>query len=170
MPSGKTHDKITVLTAAAAVPLWWVYDPVRNLGAMAVTLAAYLFSGFWLSDDLDTQSIAYKRWGAFRFLWWPYQKLVPHRSWLSHGLGVGPLLRVVYFLFMLWITAKGIFWILTQMGMHVNGNALILNAWHHTLSWTLHHPSFVLWAVLGLVLGGVTHSLADIIVSWARRL
>jgi uncharacterized metal-binding protein len=170
MPSGKTHDKITVVTAAAAIPVWWLYDPVKNIAALAVTLAAYLFSGFWLSDDLDTHSIAYQRWGALRFLWWPYQKLVPHRSWISHGLGVGPLLRVVYFLFMLWLTAKGIFYGLHRAGVAVNGDALLLNAWQHTLAWTLAHPSWVLWAVIGLILGGVTHSLADVVVSWFRRL
>lgn len=170
MPSGKTHDKLTVLTAAAAVPLWWAYAPAKNVGALAVTLGAYLFSGFWLSDDLDTNSIAYKRWGALRWLWWPYQKLVPHRSWVSHGLGVGPLLRVAYFLGMLWLTAKAVFYGLHRAGVPVNGDALLLHAWRHTLAWTLAHPTGVLWAVLGLILGGVTHSLADMVVSWFRRL
>ena len=74
MPSGKTHDRLTVVTAAAAVPVWWLYAPDRDVPALVVTLAAYVFSGFWLSDDLDTNSIAYKRWGALRFLWWPYRK------------------------------------------------------------------------------------------------
>jgi uncharacterized metal-binding protein len=170
MPSGKTHDKITVMTAAAAVPIWWLYAPVKNIPAVIVTLAAYLFSGFWLSDDLDTNSIAYQRWGLLRWLWWPYQKLVPHRSWISHGLGVGPLLRVVYFLGMLWLTAKGIFLLLQRAGVAVNGNALLLNAWKHTWSWTLAHPTWALWAAIGLVLGGVTHSLADMLVSWVKRL
>ncbi len=170
MPSGKTHDKITVITAAAALPVWWLHDPARNVPALAVTLAAYLFSGFWLSDDLDTNSIAYKRWGVLRFLWWPYQKLVPHRSWVSHGLGVGPLLRVVYFVGMLWLVAKGVFYALSWAGVAVNGDALLLNAWQHTLSWTLGHPTGMLWAVLGLVLGGVTHSVADMVVSWVKRL
>jgi uncharacterized metal-binding protein len=170
MPSGKTHDKITVITAAAAVPAWCYLEPVKNIAALVVMLMAYLFSGFWLSDDLDTHSIAYQRWGILRFLWWPYQKLVPHRSWVSHGLGVGPLLRVVYFLFMLWLVAQGVFWALHHAGVSVNGDALLLNVWRHTLSWTLAHPTWALWAVIGLVLGGVTHSVADIVVSWVKRL
>ena len=170
MPSGKTHDRLTVITAAAAVPVWWLYAPDRNVPALVVTLAAYVFSGFWLSDDLDTNSIAYKRWGALRFLWWPYQKLVPHRSWVSHGLGVGPLLRVAYFVFMLGLTAQGVFWALGRAGLTLNGDALLLNAWRHTWAWTLAHPTWVGWAVLGLVLGGVTHSVADMVVSWFRRL
>jgi uncharacterized metal-binding protein len=80
------------------------------------------------------------------------------------------LLRVVYFLGMLWLTAKGIFLLLQRAGVAVNGNALLLNAWKHTWSWTLAHPTWALWAAIGLVLGGVTHSLADMLVSWVKRL
>src|ERR1700709_901538 len=97
MPSGKVHDKITVVTAALAVPVWWFAAPAKDYVSLIVALGSYIFSGFWLSDDLDTNSVSYKRWGAFRWLWWPYQKLVPHRSWGSPGLGVGPLNRVLYF-------------------------------------------------------------------------
>ena len=77
-------------------------------------LAAYLFSGFWLSDDLDTHSLAYKRWGWLRWLWWPYQKAVPHRSWISHGIGFGPIFRVAYFLVMLWAVLRGGLWLLDK--------------------------------------------------------
>ena len=87
MPSGRVHDQITMLTAAASVPAWWFLTPSHDALTFGSGVAAYLFSGFWLSDDLDTNSISYKRWGALRFLWWPYQKLVPHRSWVSHGIG-----------------------------------------------------------------------------------
>ncbi len=169
MPSGKTHDKITVVTAALAVPVWWFAAPVRDFVSLIIALGAYVFSGFWLSDDLDTNSVSYKRWGAFRWLWWPYQKLVPHRSWVSHGLGVGPLIRVLYFVLMLWLVVRGVGWGLTEAGVPVNREALLMGAWTHTWAWTLAHPSWVLWGVIGLVLGGVTHSVADTIVSWAKK-
>ena len=52
----------------------------------------------------------------------------------------------------------------------LNGDALLLTAWRHTWAWTLTHPTWVGWAVLGLTLGGVTHSVADMVVSWFRRL
>ena len=73
MPSGRTHDKITVVTAVASVPFWWWESATRDTVGFTIGLAAYLFSGFWLSDDLDTYSLCYKRWGVFRWLWWPYQ-------------------------------------------------------------------------------------------------
>ena len=169
MPSGKVHDKLTVVTAAAAIPVWWLASPVKDWLALVIALGAYIFSGFWLSDDLDTNSVSYKRWGAFRWLWWPYQKLVPHRSWVSHGLGVGPLIRVLYFLVMLWALIRCVGWLLTRAGVPINRDALLMDAWQHTWAWTLAHPTWALWGVIGLVLGGVTHSVADMIVSWAKR-
>ncbi|MEO7718948.1 MAG: metal-binding protein [Capsulimonas sp.] len=169
MPSGKVHDKITLVTAAAAVPVWYLYCPSADVTPLILTLGAYIFSGLWLSDDLDTQSVAYKRWGALRFLWWPYKTLVPHRSWVSHGIAVGPLIRVAYFLFMLWATIRCILWLLVRKGIPVDRNAIMTDVWSHTLTWTFAHPTWTLWIVVGLILGGVAHSVADIVVSFVKR-
>lgn len=84
---------------------WYLPPETRPLAWLVI--ASYTFSGIWLSSDLDVESSAYRRWGPLRWLWWPYQKLVPHRSWISHGLGVGPLLRVAYLLEMLWLLLWG---------------------------------------------------------------
>ena len=170
MPSGKVHDKITVVTAVASVPVWWLEDPARNVVGFVIGLIAYLFSGFWLSDDLDTNSIAYQRWGAFRWLWWPYRKLVPHRSWVSHDIGFGPIFRVAYFVVMLWAVMRGVLWLLVKAGIPVDRDAVLGGFWGFTTDWTLAHPSWVVCAVIGLVLGGCAHSLADMIVSWAKRI
>ena len=169
MPSGKTHDKITVVTAIAAVPVWWWESATKDWAGLAVGLTAYFFSGFWLSDDLDTHSIAYKRWGVLRWLWWPYQKLVPHRSWVSHGIGFGPIFRVAYFLVMLWVTMRGVLWGLLQVHIPVSRDAVLGSFWGLTTDWTAAHPSWAMCALIGLVLGGVTHSVADAVVSWAKR-
>ncbi|MGO8671523.1 MAG: metal-binding protein [Capsulimonadaceae bacterium] len=170
MPSGKVHDQLTVFTAAVAVPAWWLLSPSRDPAPLAITLGAYVFSGLWLSDDLDTKSVALRRWGPFAWLWLPYRKLVPHRSWLSHGFGVGPLLRVVYFLAMLWLVARGVLWGMARQGIPVDRDALLGSVWHNGLAWTFAHPTVTVWLVLGLVLGGVTHSAADAVVSFARRI
>ena len=169
VPSGKTHDKITVVTAIAAVPVWWWESATKDWAGLAVGLTAYFFSGFWLSDDLDTHSIAYKRWGALRWLWLPYQKLVPHRSWVSHGIGFGPIFRVAYFLVMLWATMRSVLWGLLQVHIPVSRDAVLGSFWGLTTDWTTAHPSWAMCALIGLVLGGVTHSVADAIVSWAKR-
>jgi uncharacterized metal-binding protein len=169
VPSGKVHDQITVVTAVAAVPVWWLLTPAKDVLPLIITLAAYIFSGLWFSHDLDTNSVPYKRWGAFRWIWLPYRKLVPHRSWISHGTAVGPLVRVVYFLFMLWIVSRAILWVLIYEGMKINRDVLLGTIWNHTLIWTFAHPTIDLWLLIGLVLGGVTHSAADTVVSFAKK-
>ena len=37
-----------------------------------------------------------KRWGILQGLWWPYRKLIPHRSLFSHGPLIGTALRLAY--------------------------------------------------------------------------
>lgn len=170
MPSGKVHDLITVVTATAAVAVWWTLTPRHDVDEMALTVGAYLFSGLWLSDDLDTRSVSYRRWGPLRCFWWPYQKLVPHRSWISHGIGIGPLLRVAYFAAVLWAACAGVSYIMEREGLNTKG---LLPATHRLYeagtNWGFAHPAWIAWLTIGLVLGGVTHSVADIVVSFARK-
>ncbi|HZU76819.1 MAG TPA: metal-binding protein [Dehalococcoidia bacterium] len=170
MPSGKVHDRITLVTAAAAVPLWWTLLSAKNPLAFLVGLAAYLFSGFWLSDDLDTASLCYKRWGLLRCLWWPYRKIVPHRSWLSHGLGVGPLLRVGYFAVMVWAAARGILWLVNRYVMPVDRDTVLHHAGADVAWLLLAHPVWTWYALAGLILGGVAHTIADAVVSFAKHI
>src|SRR5918912_197212 len=95
MPSGKTHDAITMLLAVPTfVAAWGV---TRSVALAAVATAATLFGGLMFGPDLDIQSRQYTRWGVFRFLWLPYRALFRHRSRWSHGILFGTLIRVVYF-------------------------------------------------------------------------
>jgi uncharacterized metal-binding protein len=54
--------------------------------------------GLWLSPDLDTHSRATARWGPLRLLWWPYRRLLSHRSLLSHSPVLGSAGRLAYLL------------------------------------------------------------------------
>lgn len=74
---------------------------------------AFLVGGLWLSPDLDTKTIALKRWGIFQSLWWPYRKLVPHRSIFSHGPFIGTALRLSYLIIIITL----IILILRPLGM-----------------------------------------------------
>ena len=170
MPSGKVHDRITIATAVAALPAWWLAAPAVDLADYSVAALACLFSGLWLSGDLDTNSLAYKRWGALRFLWWPYRKLVPHRSWVSHGIAVGPLVRTLYFAVMFWALARGVLWLVGKYLVPVNRDQILGSAAHAFLSWIAHHHALAYWALGGLIVGGLVHSLADSLVSGAKRL
>src|ERR1051325_6932273 len=92
MPSGKTHDAITVILAAPTfVGAWGL---TGNLTLAALATLAMLFGGFMFGPDLDIQSRQYTRWGLFRFLWLPYRMLFKHRSRWSHGIIFGTLAAV----------------------------------------------------------------------------
>lgn len=95
MPSGRTHDIITLLLLPPTFACsWWATGSWR-LGA--VVGAATVFGGLMFGPDLDIQSRQYTRWGPLRFVWLPYKVVFRHRSRLTHGLVLGTLIRVVYF-------------------------------------------------------------------------
>ncbi len=94
MASGRNHDR--AITATTPIILATaIASGHSDLGLIAT--AAYYLGGMYLSPDLDLVSRPFKRWGLLRWLWLPYQRLIPrHRHWLSHGPVVGSLVRLVY--------------------------------------------------------------------------
>ena len=96
MPSGRTHDAITVFLAVPAFAISYAFIGVAISGV--VVAAAFVFGGLMFGPDLDTVSRQYSRWFIFRFLWFPYRTFFKHRSRFSHGLIFGALIRVIYFL------------------------------------------------------------------------
>ncbi|HWW75088.1 MAG TPA: metal-binding protein, partial [Pyrinomonadaceae bacterium] len=103
MPSGKTHDMVTLVLAAPTFAAAWGLT-----GSLALSVAAtvaMLFGGLMFGPDLDIQSRQYTRWGVFRFLWLPYKVAFRHRSRWSHGIVFGTLIRVVYFAAVLTLVA-----------------------------------------------------------------
>lgn len=98
MPNGPVHTRATLITAVVllrfdvgSLPVW---------GALA---------GLVLSPDLDVDHgfiglrQIQKIWIIgrplsifWRAIWYPYAKLVSHRSWISHSPVVGTLIRLVY--------------------------------------------------------------------------
>jgi uncharacterized metal-binding protein len=96
MPSGKTHDAITIVLAA---PIFGAtFFSTRDVWLSTVATVGFLFGGFMFGPDLDTASKQYSRWKIFKLLWFPYRSFFKHRSRWSHGLVFGTLLRVVYFM------------------------------------------------------------------------
>jgi uncharacterized metal-binding protein len=165
MPSGKVHDRITVIGAAVAAPTYYLLTPVpKDLAAGVTLVVAILFSGLFLSPDLDLNSSIYHRWGPLRFLWWPYQKLMPHRSYLSHSFIVGPLLRVAYFAVMMWGLFRFGTWIASffitfdRNGISKRYADVVVGLWQ-TYPWDVE------MAALGIFLGTALHCGADIVVS-----
>lgn len=93
MASGRNHDKAIYF----ATPVVGILASQYGLEVGMIAASAHLLGGLLLSPDLDLISRPYKRWGLLRFIWVPYQRLIPrHRHWLSHGVIVGSVVRLLY--------------------------------------------------------------------------
>jgi uncharacterized metal-binding protein len=93
MASGINHDR-AILFASPLVLVVGGYQFGLELGIIAG--ASHFLGGYWLSPDLDIKSRPFLRWSVLRFIWVPYQRLIPHRSPLSHAPVLGSLIRLVY--------------------------------------------------------------------------
>lgn len=163
MSSGKTHDRITVLS----LPLIAITtSAVTNSSILTVTVSGgFLFSGLMFGPDLDIYSIQYKRWGKLRWLWLPYQKLLSHRSMWSHGPIIGTSLRLVYFLGIVMVmaviplTVAQLVWGLVWQELP---QTLIQLLWQN-------YRQEVIALVIGLELGAMSHSLTDWVSSSSKR-
>jgi len=167
MPDGKTHDKITLIGAALSVPAWLLLAPPEwrtDYTACGTLVAATLFSGLMLSPDLDLDSSIYRRWGPIRFVWWPYQKLIPHRSTLSHSLLLGPLLRVLYFLVVGFLLLRVGTWCL-RFFIPIDRNALSREYVDLLYSLPIRYPHAFYAAIIGLIFGAAMHIGADALVT-----
>jgi uncharacterized metal-binding protein len=170
LPSGKTHDAVTIILAAPTFVAAWGLS--GSLGLSALATAAMLFGGFMFGPDLDIQSRQYTRWGPFRLLWLPYRMLFKHRSRWSHGIIFGTLIRVIYFAAVIaLVTVAGIY----LRAMLTGGVPPTLEQF--TEAWRAIEASasrsvgrHALWAVLaGLWWGAASHTLTDVAWSVMRK-
>jgi uncharacterized metal-binding protein len=91
MANGRSHDRATRLLAIPFGLLWW---PACGVWGFVIACSAFLVGGLWLSPDLDVRSRASRRWGPLGLMWWPYRRLLRHRSLLSHSPLLGSGLRL----------------------------------------------------------------------------
>ncbi len=168
MPSARMHDHITLITAGLLTPAVLALPAENRLLSWSIFTVAHLLSGLLFSCDLDVQATEYRRWGPLRWIWLPYTHLVYHRSWLSHGLVIGPLLRLFYFGLM----GEGLAWLFAGAGAHLFGAGLEwLSHWHAFWVDLMHtHPRHVLDFLAGFVTGGAVHTIPDWLVTGAKRL
>ncbi|MBD2435852.1 metal-binding protein [Nostoc sp. FACHB-110] len=156
MPSGRTHDRITLwaLPLVAGVTFWQTHSSSVTL----MVSGGFMFGGLMFGPDLDIYSRQYQRWGFLRWIWLPYQKSLRHRSFLSHGPIIGTTLRVLYLSCLLGLSAFVGVLIIERLGnTAVNWQALGKNIERWLVSYS---PEF-LALFLGLELGAMSHSLSD---------
>jgi uncharacterized metal-binding protein len=170
MPSGKVHDQITLVGAGIALPVFFLAAPPtwRDPWVCATLLGATLFSGLMLSPDLDLDSSIYRRWGPLRVLWWPYQKLLPHRSFLSHSLVIAPALRIAYFFAVCWLLFRVITWGLS-FAVDMDRNGMSRQFASLPLFLYSNHPQHFWMGLLGIFYGTLLHVGADVAVSGYKK-
>ena len=117
MALGKTHDHSSILWS---MPFGLLASLAMGLANGLIGSLGFIIGGLWLSPDLDTKSLALKRWGFFQGIWWPYRKIIPHRSLFSHGPIIGTTIRIFYLLF--WITCFS--WVMQLFGITYSVNKL----------------------------------------------
>lgn len=162
MPDSRTHDRITIYAGLALLPVSYLLSADHSLITAVTVASGCLVSGLLFSCDLDIDSIEYRRWGWLRFLWWPYKEAVPHRSWLSHGLIIGPLLRLAYLVSIVY----GVLFAVTAL----SGSWAALRAIERWIMLFLREQAAASYAFLiGFILGGAAHSIPDWFSTGAKR-
>ena len=165
MPSGRTHDRITYLSLPPLAVITYILT--RQWEWLLWFSAAYLFSGLMFGPDLDIYSIQYKRWGMIRCVWFPYQSCLKHRSFFSHGLIVGTVIRIIYIFIIVLIVAIFVIAI-AQFIWGFNWN------WREVAETNFQllknqYLGEALITFIGLELGAMSHSISDIVVSHFKQ-
>ncbi|MBC1236334.1 metal-binding protein [Nostoc sp. 2RC] len=156
MPSGRTHDSITLYTLPFVAGVTFLQN--RRSNATLLVAGGFLFGGLMFGPDLDIFFVQYQRWGLLRWIWLPYQKSLRHRSFLSHGPIIGTTLRVLYLGCLLAISAIFVL-------------AIAQKLWNFNFTWQdlgrtvgrslVNYDTEYVALFLGLELGAMSHSLSD---------
>jgi len=169
MPSGRTHDAITILLAVPAFAA--AFAATKSAPASAVVAAAFIVGGVMFGPDLDTVSRQYSRWGVFRGIWFPYRSFFKHRSRFSHGLVFGALFRTIYFMGILtlvvFLAGFAYTW---AAGGRTGGLLNIAHLWQPVGEATRRGlgDNFLLLMFVGLWLGAASHTFTDMAGSFVK--
>ncbi|MEA5620685.1 metal-binding protein [Cronbergia sp. UHCC 0137] len=156
MPSGKTHDRITLWSLPFVTGMTFVWTRSGNLTLLVA--GGFMFGGLMFGPDLDIYSVQFQRWGVVRWIWLPYQKSLRHRSFLSHGPIIGTMLRVVYLLVLLLVVGVLLLVVGTKLGnVSLNWGDLGLGVGR---SLSVYSREFLALFV-GCELGAMSHYLSD---------
>ncbi|HEY9617857.1 MAG TPA: metal-binding protein [Microcoleaceae cyanobacterium] len=175
MPSGRTHDRITLWSLPLIATI--TFERTRSGGLTLLVAGGFLFSGLMFGPDLDIHSRQYLRWGWLRWIWLPYRRSMRHRSFWSHGPIVGTIVRVVYL--------GG--WLIIFVGLGIVLSAIvcqlagILNQWYELTQQLIksgesgigqlcqRYSLELIALIIGLELGALSHSVSDWCGSRYRR-
>lgn len=169
MPSGTSHDAITILLAAPFAV--GAYAITRDLPTAVIAAVAFVFAGVMFGPDLDTKSKQYSRWGPVRFVWIPYRTVFRHRSRWSHGLIFGTLFRVIYFLGAVSVFA---FFAFAAYSYAIAGSfpslTTFARGWESigTMAGADSTIEILLTVLVGMWLGAASHTLTDVAITYIK--
>ena len=140
MPTGRTHDIITAVTT----PLvgFGTYFLIYDVADTLILTGAYIFASVMFNGDLDIKSTPYRRWSWIRWIWKPYQNIIPHRSIWSHGLIIGTIVRLIYLSPLILILGY------------------VLGFRYEDIDWNI-----MLYILVGLEFGNSCHTISDVLSS-----
>ncbi len=171
MPSGKTHDRITLICTPIAVIA--MYAKNQDLATSLIFSGSFLFAGLMFGPDLDIVSVQSRRWGILSWIWIPYRRSLRHRSLWSHGFLFGTVGRCIYLAIVLSLlgtaTLVAIAGAAIAQGQEVDFSPALsaLQSFDEfSRGWP---PTYWLSTFGGLELGAMSHSIADWLGSWWLR-
>jgi uncharacterized metal-binding protein len=156
MASGRDHDRATCLSC---LPFGLLLGVVLGHWCGLIGAVAFFVGGLWLSPDLDTRSNALRRWGPLAFLWWPYRRLLRHRSVWSHGPLLGTIGRLSVLTAWLWCL------------LAVIPGADWKTCWSNAIQWFNAQPQQAVAMLVGLEASVWLHLILDgdpLPVEWNR--
>jgi uncharacterized metal-binding protein len=157
MPMGRTHRAINTalcvpLTAGSIVLSHW--SPLQALSCAA----GYCFATFFMNPDLDLDSVGYQSWGPLRIIWWPYQKILAHRSYFSHFPVISTILRLIY---LMWFPV---------LMLVLLGGSIQLVVRETIFDWWPIFGAYLLMFIMGMVISDAIHAILDVVsTSFKRR-
>ena len=164
MPSGQTHDRITIWSMPVVAGITLISTHSSNMTLLVA--GGFMFGGLMFGPDLDIYSRQFQRCGFLRWIWLPYQKSLRHRSFLSHGPIIGTTLRVVYLTTFLALVAIVLVMIFTKLGNVTWNWGEVWGTVGKTI-YIYYGEFFALF--LGCELGAMSHSCSDWTVSGYKR-
>lgn len=157
MASGKTHDKLQLLSSCLFC------GAAITLSFPVYFIAGFLLGSFlvWIGLSPDMDTTPRKRLGPLAILTFPYSLIFKHRGF-SHWPFLGTLTRILYFIGLYFLIA----WILKKMG-HGSDLSVILKSIEQN-----QHTYFLLafGLIVGLVIGDIIHLFLDILFSFGKKL
>ncbi len=147
MPMGLTHRRINTIMSVpmAGSALYAGWQPAH----VGLLVAGYTFATYFMNPDLDLNSLGYQSWGWLRIIWWPYQKVLGHRCWMSHFPVISTILRIIY---LLWFPAVLVLLL---------GSSFRAAARETLLDWLPPLTPYIIVFIIGMVISDALHAVLD---------